>query len=379
MAERTQRTDEELYSWFKTGDCPTQEQFWDLIYSKMSRLREGENIVLEKQKDGSYIIKGGYSLATESKSGLMSSEDKSKLNSLSNSQILRLKGVKKSKSELPILDNKVGDLWLVGPSGGASGENNYEEYFWTTELKWELLGKISSGPVDVMGTLLTGFNENSTDQRGPFESNTLMKALEVLSSKTKFIVTSVPLSFFFLDYRPDIGYTFSGGIGREGLSLIYYSVVGTLNIGKDTENLGKACQDLVNSSPFVTKVKVFNGNQEVYDKTGELKKVIKGGEKYYFESNVDGSIILIVDAHKDSWNNEKSEAIVSLPGDTKTIQFQVGEGEVSDISLRKISNFGDSFSGGTSNDRIIVAFSSIKTNELGTKRDVYVNVALYKA
>lgn len=50
--------------------------------------------------------------------------------------VFSLKGKKASVSELPKTDNKVGDMYLVGPQEDGS----YDEYYWTTDNKWELIG-----------------------------------------------------------------------------------------------------------------------------------------------------------------------------------------------------------------------------------------------
>lgn len=63
-------------------------------------------------------------------------------------QIIRIKGVKTSESDLPSTGNEVGDLWFVGTADETS--DSYSEYVWTTANKWEYLGRIST-EVDLSG------------------------------------------------------------------------------------------------------------------------------------------------------------------------------------------------------------------------------------
>lgn len=63
-------------------------------------------------------------------------------------QIIRIKGVKTSESDLPSTGNEVGDLWFVGTANETT--DSYSEYVWTTANKWEFLGKIST-EVDLSG------------------------------------------------------------------------------------------------------------------------------------------------------------------------------------------------------------------------------------
>lgn len=57
-------------------------------------------------------------------------------------QIIKIKGVKTSESDLPSTGNEVGDLWFVGTADETT--DSYSEYVWTTANKWEYLGRIST-------------------------------------------------------------------------------------------------------------------------------------------------------------------------------------------------------------------------------------------
>lgn len=52
-----------------------------------------------------------------------------------------IQGIVASESELPMVGNANGDLYLVGPQG----DNNYTEYYWLSkDNKWEFLGSADS-------------------------------------------------------------------------------------------------------------------------------------------------------------------------------------------------------------------------------------------
>lgn len=57
--------------------------------------------------------------------------------------IVRVKGVKATVDELPTTGNVVGDLWFVGQPGSTS--DSYEEYIYTTDNKFEYIGKTGGG------------------------------------------------------------------------------------------------------------------------------------------------------------------------------------------------------------------------------------------
>ena len=54
--------------------------------------------------------------------------------------VLRIKGVVATKDELPAGNNKVGDVYFVGTEGET--DDNYSEYVWTENGKWEYIGQI---------------------------------------------------------------------------------------------------------------------------------------------------------------------------------------------------------------------------------------------
>ena len=91
-------------------------------------------------KDGSFNIADYYTKSevyTKSETDSAISTEIGKLGS-----VLNIKGIKATTGELPTQDNTVGDLWFVGTSG--DGTNVYDEYVWTTENKWENIGKAST-------------------------------------------------------------------------------------------------------------------------------------------------------------------------------------------------------------------------------------------
>lgn len=57
--------------------------------------------------------------------------------------VLKVKGVKETTAELPTTGNEAGDLWFVGTSAEGSVDN-FSEYVYTTEGKWEFLGRIQT-------------------------------------------------------------------------------------------------------------------------------------------------------------------------------------------------------------------------------------------
>lgn len=56
--------------------------------------------------------------------------------------VVRIKGVKSSVSELPATGNEVGDIWFVGTSGSTT--DDFVEYVWTESSGWEYLGKVQT-------------------------------------------------------------------------------------------------------------------------------------------------------------------------------------------------------------------------------------------
>ena len=57
-------------------------------------------------------------------------------------KVLRIKGIKATVEELPTEENEVGDIWFVGVAGETA--DSYEEYVWTTESKWEYMGRVQT-------------------------------------------------------------------------------------------------------------------------------------------------------------------------------------------------------------------------------------------
>lgn len=56
--------------------------------------------------------------------------------------VLNLKGIVATVDELPAEGNKAGDVYLVGTAGET--KDSYVEYVWTTENKWEYIGKVET-------------------------------------------------------------------------------------------------------------------------------------------------------------------------------------------------------------------------------------------
>lgn len=56
--------------------------------------------------------------------------------------VLRIKGVVATVDELPVTDNKVGDVYFVGTDGDT--KDNFAEYVWTESNKWEYVGQIQT-------------------------------------------------------------------------------------------------------------------------------------------------------------------------------------------------------------------------------------------
>ena len=56
--------------------------------------------------------------------------------------LMTVKGVVATKDELPVEDNKVGDVYFVGADGDTG--DSYAEYVWTEAGKWEYIGQIQT-------------------------------------------------------------------------------------------------------------------------------------------------------------------------------------------------------------------------------------------
>ena len=68
--------------------------------------------------------------------------------------IFNLKGTVSTIEDLPLTDNKVGDVYLVGPRD----DNSYDEYLWT-ESAWEFLGTTANKIDETEVTLNTELYE----------------------------------------------------------------------------------------------------------------------------------------------------------------------------------------------------------------------------
>lgn len=66
--------------------------------------------------------------------------------------VLNLKGVVATIDDLPTSGNSAGDLYFVGVDGDAT--DNFSEYIWTTNDKWEYVGRIQT-EVDLSGYVTT--------------------------------------------------------------------------------------------------------------------------------------------------------------------------------------------------------------------------------
>lgn len=71
--------------------------------------------------------------------------------------IITIKGVKNSENELPTTGNNIGDLWFVGTESLST--DSFSEFIWSTENKWEFIGRISA-EVDLSGYATIEFVNN---------------------------------------------------------------------------------------------------------------------------------------------------------------------------------------------------------------------------
>lgn len=55
--------------------------------------------------------------------------------------LMTIKGIVATTGELPLADNKTGDVYFVGTAGDTG--DSYAEYVWTADGKWEYIGKIT--------------------------------------------------------------------------------------------------------------------------------------------------------------------------------------------------------------------------------------------
>lgn len=133
--------------------CKTTEQ-WAAVDSVISKgllcvefTTDGKTKV--KMGDGAkawatlpYITDGTFDIADYYTSEQTDTAIDNKIATLGT--IIRIKGVKASFDELPAEGNIVGDLWFVGTLSGES-QDSYSEYIWTTDNKWEFIGKSAGG------------------------------------------------------------------------------------------------------------------------------------------------------------------------------------------------------------------------------------------
>ena len=56
--------------------------------------------------------------------------------------LMTIKGIVATTGELPLADNKTGDVYFVGTAGDT--DDSYAEYVWTEAGKWEYIGQIQT-------------------------------------------------------------------------------------------------------------------------------------------------------------------------------------------------------------------------------------------
>jgi hypothetical protein len=108
----------------------------------LAKVGDGTNTytTLPYLQDGSFAI-GNYYTKTQTDSKISEA-----IAALGN--VATVKGVKSAVSELPTSGNNAGDIWFVGTT------DNFAEYIYTTESKWEYLGKVQTD-VDLSGYVTT--------------------------------------------------------------------------------------------------------------------------------------------------------------------------------------------------------------------------------
>lgn len=100
--------------------------------------------------------------------------------------VFSLKGKKASVSDLPKTDNKVGDMYLVGPQEDGS----YDEYYWTTDNQWEAIGSTIPSLDNYITNATLYEGENGTGTITDPAPGTIM--YEVNSQKTIVISDTEP-------------------------------------------------------------------------------------------------------------------------------------------------------------------------------------------
>lgn len=110
-----------------------------------------------------YLSDGAFDIADYYTSNETDAAISSAISALGNVQ--RIKGIKATYAELPTTDNKIGDVWFVGTADNTG--DSFEEYIWTTNSKWEYLGK-RQVETDLSGyTTTTTFNAHANNKSNP--------------------------------------------------------------------------------------------------------------------------------------------------------------------------------------------------------------------
>ena len=103
-----------------------------------TRLKVGDGAKTYAQlpyvSDGSFKISDYYT-KTEADTAITDA-----ISALGN--VLNIKGIVATETELPTENNEAGDLWFVGTADDTT--DSYSEYVWTTAGKWEYLGRVQT-------------------------------------------------------------------------------------------------------------------------------------------------------------------------------------------------------------------------------------------
>lgn len=108
------------------------------------KLKIGDGV--NQYKSLKYVKDGTINIGDYYNKSQVDSKVSSAISALGN--VLTMKGVKATVSELPSSGNKAGDIWFVGTSGSTT--DNFAEYVYTAEGKWEFLGRVQTD-VDLSG------------------------------------------------------------------------------------------------------------------------------------------------------------------------------------------------------------------------------------
>lgn len=87
-----------------------------------------------------YVQDGAFSISDYYTKTETTAEITSAINKLGN--VVTVKGVKATTTDLPTSGNKVGDIWFVGTNDSTT--DSFTEYIWTTNSQWEYLGKVQT-------------------------------------------------------------------------------------------------------------------------------------------------------------------------------------------------------------------------------------------